>query len=1041
MGQNTRGLSLKRLLPRRWQRWTFWAVVIYAVLGFLVLPPIVRRVAQNKISTQIDREVSIRSVRINPFALSATVRGLLIKDKDGEPLMSWDEFYANFQLLSLVTKPWVFREIRLVNPYARVQVNKDYSLNISDILQKLSQSEATPAEPPKPIALRVGRLQISGARASFADLTPRTPFHRVIGPVEVTLTKFHTDPTSENPYAFSGTTDSGEKFSWSGYFSLDPIRSGGRVQLEGLSIPKYAALYQDFVQFEIRDGVIDARSEYRFAFVQTNMMAVVSNAAFTLKSFKAGEPGVLENFAELDNFSVSNVNADAQARVAEVGNVFLDGARIALKRDQSAALNVIELSRPPADATNAPGGILFLLNAATNAFAALIQSTNLWSGTLHELTVTNCAFNWHDELNSRPVDVTVDEIAVTAKNLSNVPGANQTASVALRWNTNGSVRVETVAQLSPPSADVTLAVHDLELHPLDPYLEPFLNLFIIGSKVGLNGQLQMRMASNDLPSVTFQGNATLDDFASLDGVMAEDLVKWKSVRFTGIDATLTPPTVAVKEVSLIEPYARIAVETNNTLNLLAALRIGTSNSVPTETNFVATKPETEKASKRGGIGRRLGGLLRETLTANTNANAALPAITIDAVAISNAAVQFNDRSLTPPVSATVEEINGTIGSLSSTDLRRADVHLTAKANRTGPIEIKGHINPLNQSAPTELHATMRNIDLSPASPYAARFLGYRLNRGKLNLAVNYEISERKLTATNMVELDQLTLGQRVNSPDATKLPVKLALIILKDSDDKIKLDVPIEGSLDDPQFRLGKVIAQTIANIITKLVASPFTALGGLFGGRGDEISFQEFIPGSAELQTNNLEKIEMLLAGLEKQPALELGIEGGYDPAADRDALRRQKLERQWQQQKWSTLRKTAQTRMTPEEVTLTDEERAENLQKLYETIAAEKQLPEAETVKAPAKTATDSKGAEVLVRRLAAPSPSVPVSDMERVVLDTINVSDDELRNLATQRAQRVRDKILESGRIAAERIYMLDVQSPGPSNAASRVYFHLQ
>src|SRR5690606_30732804 len=107
------------------------------------------------------------------------------------------------------------------------------------------------------------------------------------------------------------------------------------------------------------------------------------------------------------------------------------------------------------------------------------------------------------------------------------------------------------------------AVHDLELHPLDPYLEPFLNLFIIGSKVGLNGQLRMRMASNDLPSVTFQGNATLDDFASLDGVMAEDLVKWKSVRFTGIDATLTPPTVAVKEVSLIEPYARIAVETNN----------------------------------------------------------------------------------------------------------------------------------------------------------------------------------------------------------------------------------------------------------------------------------------------------------------------------------------------------------------------------------------------------------------------------------------------------------------------------------------------
>ena len=107
----------------------------------------------------------------------------------------------------------------------------------------------------------VGKLQITGARASVTDLTPSTPFRRVIGPIEVTLTGFHTDPENRNPYSFSGTTDSGELFSWSGHFFLDPIRSEGDVTVTGLSISKYAPLYQDLVRFDIKDGVVDLRPD------------------------------------------------------------------------------------------------------------------------------------------------------------------------------------------------------------------------------------------------------------------------------------------------------------------------------------------------------------------------------------------------------------------------------------------------------------------------------------------------------------------------------------------------------------------------------------------------------------------------------------------------------------------------------------------------------------------------------------------------------------------------------------------------------------
>jgi uncharacterized protein DUF748 len=1045
---------LKTLTPRTRRRlaWSVGIVVFYTIFGFLVLPLIVKAVAVKQLSALLDREVTIRKVRINPYVLSGTIRGLLIKDKDGEPFVSWEEAYANFQLVSFFGKAWVFKEVRTSQPFVRCQVNRDYSLNVSDLITKFSQPAPSTTEPKKPLVLRVKRFHIAGARASFADLTPRTPFRRIVGPLEITLTAFHTDPNNKNPYAFSGTTDSGEKFSWSGHFFLDPIRSEGELSLEGLSIPKYAALYQDLVRFEIKDGVVNARSAYRFGISASNYVAAVSNAAFSLKSLKVAEKESTNNLVELDELAVTGVTADAVARSADVASVFVNGGRLALKRNRDETVNMIEMARPAEGATNAPGGILFLLHAATNVFAALLESTNLASATLHELNVTNCALVWEDFVNSRPVRLPVDEIAITARELSNVPGSNMTVNAALRWNTNGTVRVETTAGNSPPSANVTLAVSDVDLRPLDPYLEPFLNLFILGSKVGLDGRIQMRTATNDLPEVTFRGDVRLDDFSTVDGVMAEDLVKWTSVRISGVDARLNPPVIAVNEFALIEPYARLAVETNHTINLLTALKLGGTNA-PAAPEDSPVSAQT-RPGKKAGLGQRFGGMLRQTLAGNTNATGSplLPKITIGTVVISNAHVRFDDRSLQPRVNASIQELSGTITDLSTEELKRADLHLVAKVDRTGPVEIKGKINPLNQNAPTELQVVFHDVDLSPTSPYAGKFLGYRLNRGKLNLDVNYQVSEKKLKASNLIVLDQFTLGEKVDSPDATKLPVRLAIAVLKDRNGRIELDVPIEGSLDDPEFRLGKVIGRTIVNVITKIVTSPFAVLGSVFGGKGEEVSFQDFAPGSAELQASNLQKLDTLVSGLEERPGLQLEIEGSFDPTTDRQALRRQNLERESRQQKWTALRQSEQKRVRPEELTLTPQEWQDYLQKTYAAILKEQAVADStaatdQTAQTRAKRAgpgtfiAPEKGAVVMVQGINPAKPAAPVDEIEQAVLKTVVVDDEELRQLAQERARRVQAKILEIGKTAPERIFLTDIQSAGSSNQASRVYFHLR
>jgi hypothetical protein len=1036
-------------VPPRRRKLLFWILgllLFYAILGFLILPPIVRAVAVKQLSRQLDREVSIQKVRINPFALSTTVRGLLIKDQDGQPFISWDEVYVNFQLSSFFGHAWVFKEISVTKPFARVQINRDYTLNFSDLIAKFATNapSAAPAKPPKPLALRVGRLQITGAAASFSDFTTREPFKRTIGPLNVTLQNFRTDPDNKNPYSFAGTTDAGERFAWSGYFYLDPLRSQGELTLDDVTINKYAPLYQDFVRFEIRSGVIGVQADYRFELSASNRVAAVTNTAFSLRNFRLAGPGGSNDIAELVHFAVTGASVDLEARQAEVDSVSASGAKLFLQRGKDDSINVVEAAKPVETATNAPGGILLLLRSVTNAVALLLNSTNQWSGTVHNVNFTNCALHLEDLVNSRPARLDLNDITLTATNISNLPHTNLTAELFLRWNTNGTINTEVAASFSPPTADIRLTLSNLDLGTLDPYLEPKLNLFILGSRLGLDGEIHLRMPENELPQVTFHGDARLDDFHVVDGVMAQDLLKWDSLRFSGIDANLNPQTVAIKEIAVDNAYARVIVETNHTINLLTALR-------PAETYAPATTNAVIVA--------------QNSITTNSAASS-LPKISVGNIVISNATVSFTDRSLMPNVNLAILQAGGTIAGISSEELQHADVNLHATVDGVGPVDITGQINPFSGTETNHLQVLVKDVDLTPASPYAAKFAGYRIAMGKLNMDLTYDLVGQKLQSKNVITLDQFTFGEQVNSPDATHLPVRLAVAILKDRDGKIVLDVPVDGSLDDPKFRIGKVVTRAILNILTKVATSPFSLLGAVFGGGGEELGYQDFAPGSAELTPADKQKLDTLVKGLYARPALNLEFSGSVDPVADHDGLQRAFLDKQLRTKKWLSLRTSQQATTTPDQITLTPEEHANLVKKLYNEAWADGKITPAllaantnlaaVAAQIQSQTPQIEKGATILMKgsqlsvqksssNVAAalpPSKLAPPADpMEVLLLMTIPVTDSDFETLASDRAKAVRAYLLATGKVAASRLFLAESQTGGVRSDGSRAYLQFR
>ena len=539
------------LSPRK-RKIVIWSLALslaYTVIGFLILPVIIRSVTAKQLTKQLGREVSIEKVKINPFALSVAVRGLLIKDKDGQPFVSWDEVYVNFQLSSFFGNAWTFKEISTTRPFVRLVMNKNGTFNFTDIVAKFSTNApaAAPKKPSKPVALHIERLHIDGATATSTDLTRRKPFTRLIGPLDLSLENFRTESDSKNPYSLAGTTDAGETFSWNGHFYLDPLRSEGELNLDKISLNKFAPMYQDFVSFEIRDGSIGLHANYRFELSATNQVIVLTNTSFALRDFKLGQLGASNNIVELPLFGVTGVNVDLATRQAEIGRVFVDDGNFFLSRNRDKAVNVVELSKPSDTNATAPGGILLLLRSVTNAVSLLLNSTNEWNGTIHNVIITNCALHLNDLVNSRPARLDLTDITLSAKNISNDPTTNLTAALSLRWNTNGTINAGLAASFSPPTADINSSTHELStLGTLDPYLEPMVNLLVLDGKFGLTGKVHLRTPTNELPQITFSGNVRLDDLHVVDGAMAEDLVKWDSLRFNGIDANLNPPIITIK---------------------------------------------------------------------------------------------------------------------------------------------------------------------------------------------------------------------------------------------------------------------------------------------------------------------------------------------------------------------------------------------------------------------------------------------------------------------------------------------------------------
>ncbi|OHE78746.1 MAG: hypothetical protein A3G75_00625 [Verrucomicrobia bacterium RIFCSPLOWO2_12_FULL_64_8] len=412
--------------------------------------------------------------------------------------------------------------------------------------------------------------------------------------------------------------------------------------------------------------------------------------------------------------------------------------------------------------------------------------------------------------------------------------------------------------------------------------------------------------------------------------------------------------------------------------------------------------------------------------------------------IADADISLADRSIEPNVRMALSRFGGTIAGLSSENLVRAEVNLQGMVDGAGPVAVVGKLDPLGARMFVDLKFDIKNVDLLPLSPYSGRYAGYELARGKLVVDSKLLLDGKKIDATSVFTLDRFTFGAPVESPDATHLPVRLGVALLKDIDGKIVIDVPVSGELDDPSLHLGRVVLRVVVNLLTKAATSPFALLGSMFGGGGEELAFQEFAPGSGGLQQTEITKLATLVKALTNRPGLSLALAGGYDGPADAYALKRTKLAALVRNKIWEARHSADPNILPPDKLEISPEAHAVTVKQLFDEkfppgTEFGAPLPPAPIATAPppapkkgflgrvvdvitfrgtgggkAKPAEAVRPEELAAASAVAAGPSL--EEMTGRLAETMEVTDDDLRALAAARAQRVRDYFLNEGKISA-------------------------
>ena len=850
-----------RATALKWAAIPLGLVALYAALGFLLLPKLLSRAVTSYAHDTLKRDAHLGAVSVNPFTLDVTAGDFTLNDADGTPMAHFDRLHVRASLLSSIARRGAtLTAVELDGLKAKAVRHADGTVNLVEIIPPSKDKNA-----PLPRAY-VDAFTLTGAELAVRDEARHEPLELVFRPVSFELRNFSTLGEA-NQYGFKAETPRGESIEWHGTFALAPVKSAGHFALDRVVAATISQVGLDLLPLDITTGLLAVDGDYDLAAVGEQTSLRVDLKKIELRDVGLRARNETADWVTLPLVSIENTKIDLQAQTVDVARVRLERARVTAWLGPDGALNLAKL---------------YSTKAAPAEAAPKDRIEKPWKVSVPRIELAAADVRFEDRkprtplaLHVAPIDVTVTDLRIP---LAGKLGLEASATI----NDHARLHVTGPVAVAPVDASLKVKLRDFGLPLLQPYVDGMTLLSVdkgtVNATLDVDYGAHVGPAASALP-LKVRGEVEVHGLRTKDKPLGEDFINWRLLALRGIEMQGDPLSVAVNEVVVTEPYAKVVIAENRTTNIAAVL--GTK---PEPATDGAALPPRAEARPAGKAPSKASSKASSKAPAKAAPPPELP-YSVKLVRIEDGSMNFADFSVTPKFQSGIQGLAGAIKGISGKPGTKAQIALTGKVDRYAPVHIDGQMNVLSVESYTDIKLGFRNLELTTFSPYSGKFAGYRVEKGKMSVDFSYHIQNRQLDARHHLILDQLELGEKVDSKEATGLPVKLAIALLKDGNGVIDLDVPVNGSLDDPQFRVWPVIWKVLGNLVTKIVTSPFKLLGSLFGG-GSSPEVITFQPGSAELDSGAMGQIETLKKGLAARPALKLDIPMVSCPDADSAAL-----------------------------------------------------------------------------------------------------------------------------------------------------------
>lgn len=809
------------------------AVTLYTLAGFFGVPYLIKNIVPQKVDEATKGgKLSVGSASFNPFTFHFILKKISFKTPQNSDFIALERCSLNIDPFAYLWRGgWVVQHLSLREPKITIRRDEKGDFNF----KWLTELGTGPKEEKssEPLNLILSHFALKDGTLDYSDYAEGKAYTLNVGPVGFNLDNIdlHHLSSTEGRMRLYATINEGGFVDLNGKIdALSPLKIKGNVAFNSGKLYTPWRYFKDKFPIEVADGTAGFGFDYRFNSNDVNATEL-SNLHFDIDKLRIIPKGEKQNLFALSSLRLKKGSVQPMRKIFNAESLSVNGMILSAHRSHDGNIDWITY-----------------LDAIQKAFPKEEnnETTTPWVYGIKEIALNNGSIGFIDEVPNKKVAVSLTSLNFSLNGFQSDPSVVNHYRVSSLINQNALIGLNGDFVRSPLSSRGSVNIKGLDVSLADPYIEPSTYASL------RRGELSVSAEYDYTPSKTgLKGEVSLNDWVVNDTRDDSVLLGWHTIGATPFIYAYPDNRLKINQLSIDGFYTNLLIDAKKVLNYstLAKKSVQTS-----------AKPSTNP------FGMDIVKLL-----------------------LRDSSATFSDLSLPLPFKSYIHDLEGSVLGISTTKNVRTFVKLRGGVDQYGLAKIDGSLNTKDPKEFTDMKVVFDNLELKHYTPYSLQFLGYKIEDGKLFLNLGYKIDQGKLGASNQVVIKQIELG--AEKEGGSPWPMRLVVALLEDSDGIIDIDLPIEGDVNNPDFKYGKVVWQVIGNLFTKAVTSPFRLLGSMMGIESDKLSSIDFEAGYSTLLPPQVEKLDHITMMLSKRPKLVLNVYGGWDEVKDTRALKARKL------------------------------------------------------------------------------------------------------------------------------------------------------